>query len=116
MRPSAGIAECQQAQPDVTICTLCKPLICALAGDWGIGDDRRLLKALFRGGFSTEWQVDWGALVPQRTAVAARRRWRLMLKSVPDHLEKSLCDIIDELVSTHIPFLKDKAGRVSNDL
>lgn len=66
---------------------------------------------MYRGGHSREWQVDWGALVPERTAVAAKRRWRLMLKSVPEHQEKEFPDIVDELVSTHIPALMQRAAR-----
>ena len=80
-------------------------------GDWGIGDDRRLLKALYREGHSREWQVDWGAMVPERTAVAAKRRWRLMLKSVPAYQEKEFADIVEELVSTHLPALKQRAAQ-----
>lgn len=79
-------------------------------GDWGLGDDRRLLKALYREGHSREWQVDWGAVVPGRSAVAAKRRWRLMLKSVPACQEKEFPDIVEELVSTHLPALKQRAG------
>ena len=81
------------------------------AGDWGIGDDRRLLKALFRAGYSREWQVDWGNVVSERTALAAKRRWRLMLKSVPDYQEKEFADVVDELVSAHLPALKQKAAQ-----
>ena len=84
---------------------------CTHSGDWGIGDDRRLLKALFRSGCSTEWQVDWSVVVPQRTAVAAKRRWRLMLKSVPDAQEKEFPAIVDKLVSTYVPALKQRAGQ-----
>ena len=80
-------------------------------GDWGIGDDRRLLKALYRAGHAREWQVDWGVVVPQRSAVAAKRRWRLMLKSVPAYQEKEFPDIVEELVSAHLPALKDKAAQ-----
>ena len=79
-------------------------------GDWGIGDDRRLLKALYREGHSREWQVDWGAVVPERTAVAAKRRWRLMLKSVPAYQEKEFAEVVEELVSTHLPALKQRAA------
>lgn len=85
----------------------------AHSGDWGIGDDRRLLKALFRSSCSTEWQVDWSAVVPQRTAVAAKRRWRLMLKSVPDAQEKEFPAIVDELVSRYVPALKQRAGQAA---
>ena len=81
------------------------------AGVWGIGDDRRLLKALLKGGYSTEWQVDWSTLIPQRTATAARRRWQLMLKSVPDHQEKGFADIVDELVTMHLPVLKQRLSQ-----
>lgn len=55
--------------------------------------------------------MDWSVVVPQRTAVAAKRRWRLMLKSVPDAQEKEFPAIVDELVSTYVPALKQRAGQ-----
>ena len=70
-----------------------------------------MLKALLRGGYSTEWQVDWGELIPQRTAAAAKRRWRLMLKSVPDHQDKQFAGIVDELVNIHLPVWKQKVNQ-----
>ena len=54
------------------------------SGDWGPGDDRRMLKALYRSGATNEWEVDWGNLVSQRSAHHAKRRWRLMLQCVED--------------------------------
>ena len=54
--------------------------------------------------------MDWGAVVPERSAAAAKRRWRLMLKSVPAYQEKEFPDIVEELVSTHLPALKQRAG------
>ena len=50
--------------------------------------------------------MDWGTVVPERSAVAARRRWRLMLKSVPEYQEKEFAEIVEDLVSTHLPALK----------
>ena len=51
--------------------------------------------------------------MPQRTAIAAKRRWRLMLKSVPDAQEKEFPAIVDELVSTYVPALKQRAGQAA---
>ena len=43
----------------------------AAPGDWGSGDDRRMLRALLASGAAEEWQPDWGAVVPERTAAQA---------------------------------------------
>ncbi len=59
-----------------------------LAGDWGSGDDRRMLKALLASGARQEFQVDWAELVQGRSAAACRRRWRLMLKCIPNRMER----------------------------
>ncbi|KAK9840762.1 hypothetical protein WJX81_003109 [Elliptochloris bilobata] len=67
-------------------------------GDWGSGDDRRLLRALLASGAAQEWQPDWGALVPTRTAAQARRRWRLMLKCVPEPAERGFRGALDFLM------------------
>lgn len=75
-------------------------------GDWGAGDDRRMLKALFRSGAVNEWDVDWSALVPGRTSAVTKRRWRLMLKCVPDGADRDFADCIDYLVDAYTPDLK----------
>lgn len=37
-------------------------------GDWGVGDDRRMLRALLAlGPGAREWQVAWGELVEGRS-------------------------------------------------
>jgi hypothetical protein len=36
-------------------------------GDWGKGDDRRMLTALYDGGYEVEWDVPWGSLVEGRS-------------------------------------------------
>jgi hypothetical protein len=41
-------------------------------GEWGSGDDKRLLRALLASGAAQEWQPDWGGLVPGRTAAQVR--------------------------------------------
>jgi hypothetical protein len=87
----------------------------ACAGDWGSGDDRRMLKALLQSGAAAEWEVDWGGLVPQRSAQHARRRWRLMLKCVPEHAEKDFDQILDFLVTTYTPDLKKGAAEEDGD-
>ena len=85
------------------------------AGDWGPGDDRRMLKALVQSGAAHEWEVDWGGLVPQRGAQHAKRRWRLMLKCVPEHTEKEFDQILDFLVATYTPDLRSRAAGESED-
>ena len=40
-------------------------------GEWGVGDDRRMLAALFSSAIENEWQVAWDNLVDGRTAAQA---------------------------------------------
>ena len=80
-------------------------------GDWGPGDDRRMLRALWLAAPAAEFEVKWGEVVGGRTAVQARRRWRLMAKAVPDHREMEFSEIIDYLVTQYMPRLKEKAPR-----
>ena len=42
-------------------------------GDWARGDDRRLLKALWRSVWEEEWEVPWGSLVKDRKEKTVRR-------------------------------------------
>ena len=79
-------------------------------GDWGAGDDRRMLRALWRAGPAAEYEVKWGSLVEGRTAAQARRRWRLMTKAVAEHREKEFPEIVDYLVEAYMPRLKEKQG------
>lgn len=74
-------------------------------GEWGSGDDRRLLRALFKTGASEDFQVDWGQLVPSRTAQQTRRRWRLMLKCVKDANDREFSDNLQRLVKSFTPDL-----------
>ena len=94
------------------VCTKadCRHVGALHAGDWGAGDDRRMLRALVRSGSTREWDVDWGGLVPQRSAQHAKRRWRLMLKCVPEHTEKEFHQILDFLVATYTPDLQRGAA------
>jgi hypothetical protein len=71
-----------------------------------VGDDRRMLRSLYRCGAVEEWEVDWGALVPQRPAQVAKRRWRLMLQCVPDRYERSFTEIVNYLIDTYAPDIK----------
>lgn len=75
------------------------------AGEWGSGDDRRLLRALLKTGASEDFQVDWGQLVPSRTAQQTRRRWRLMLKCVKDANDREFSDNLQRLVRSFTPDL-----------
>jgi hypothetical protein len=45
-----------------------------------------------------EWELDWGALVPNRTANQARRRWTLMLKHVENVNDKEFTERLLTLV------------------
>ena len=75
------------------------------SGEWGSGDDRRLLRALFKTGATEDFQVDWGQLVPTRTAQQTRRRWRLMLKCVKDANDREFSDNLHRLVKSFTPDL-----------
>ena len=70
-------------------------------GEWGLGDDRRMLRAIYAAilaGASQEYDLDWEALVAGREAAAARRRWRLMLRVVPEHRDLEFVDAVEALV------------------
>ena len=75
------------------------------SGEWGSGDDRRLLRALAKSGATEDFHVDWGQLVASRTAQQARRRWRLMLKCVKDAHDREFSDNLNQLVTTYAPDL-----------
>ena len=79
-------------------------------GEWGSGDDRRMLKALWSLGACMEYQVPWAKLVAGRTSEQCRRRWRLMVKSVPGAKHLEFHDIVERLVDTFLPRLKDSSG------
>jgi len=48
-------------------------------GDWGVGDDKRMLLALQEGGYELEWEVPWGSLVEGRTEQVRLCVWRSAL-------------------------------------
>lgn len=53
-----------------------------------------------------EYEVPWATLVKQRAGVLSKRRWNIMLKSVPDHVEKSFAECRDYLIDTYAPQLR----------
>lgn len=55
-----------------------------------------------------EYEVDWGGLVPGRSAKVSLQRWRLMQKRVPDYLEKGLHDQLDWIVDEYAPQLRKR--------
>eukprot|EP00798_Chlamydomonas_sp_ICE-L_P027725 gene27725-7371_t len=67
------------------------------SGEWALGDDITLVSALQSASCEWPWEVEWDHLVPNRTAEQAKRRWRSMLKALPDHLEKSFDACVEEL-------------------
>ena len=80
------------------------------SGEWGSGDDRRLLRALLKSGATEDFHVDWGRLVASRTAQQARRRWRLMLKCVMDAHDREFSQNLNQLVTTFVPHLLPAAA------
>ncbi len=75
------------------------------SGEWGSGDDRRLLRALAKTGATHDFQVDWSQLVASRSAMQARRRWRLMLKCVKDATDREFHENLHTLLETFTPDL-----------
>lgn len=56
-----------------------------------------------------EWEVDWANLVVGRTAEQTRRRWTLMLKHVPDALDKEFAERLSYLLGKFMPGSKEAA-------
>jgi transposase-like protein len=79
-------------------------------GEWGVGDDRRMLRALWAAQPRGEFAVNWAGLVGERTASQARRRWRLMIKAVPDCREKEFGELLESLVDKYMPHLRQHDG------
>lgn len=79
-----------------------------VAGEWGLGDDRKLLKGLLMADARQMFLAPWDDVVKGRTAQQARRRWNLMVKRVPDAYEKSFSEQLDYLVDTFAPGLRHK--------
>lgn len=80
-------------------------------GEWGDGDDKRLLKALYQSGATKEYEVeDWGALVPGRSEGQCKRRWKLMVKAVPEWRGADLGRCVGYLVQKYMPKLLKREG------
>ena len=77
-------------------------------GQWESKDDRRLLRGMLRSGAQEAWGVPWGELVQGRSSQQCKRRWNLMLKRVPDWVNKSFTESLQLLVETHYPKLLRK--------
>lgn len=54
-----------------------------------------------------EFEVNWINLVDQRSGVHSKRRWNLMVKHVPEYLQKSFDEQLNFLVDTFAPQLRD---------
>ncbi|GAX76397.1 hypothetical protein CEUSTIGMA_g3842.t1 [Chlamydomonas eustigma] len=80
-------------------------------GDWGRGDDKRMLTALWSNSYNEVWEVLWGSLVDGRSEQQAKRRWLLMCKSIPDARNLSFQEILEMLVDKHMPQLKQKEDK-----
>eukprot|EP00798_Chlamydomonas_sp_ICE-L_P030909 gene30909-35961_t len=71
------------------------------SGEWALEDDITLVRALKSAGYESWWEADWGRLVPNRAAEHAKRRWKSMLKTLPDYLEKSFDVCVEELAEKY---------------
>lgn len=89
----------------------------ASAGEWGSGDDRRLLKGLLRSGARQVFDVDWGVVVEGRTEKQARRRWQLMTRHVPDANDLEFDEHLEFLARKFTPDLwaRYRGAENSND-
>lgn len=80
-------------------------------GDWGKGDDKRLLKALYQSGATKEYEVeDWGALVPGRSQGQCKRRWKSMVKVVPGWRDAEMGRCVGYLAQKYMPKLLKGEG------
>lgn len=50
--------------------------------------------------------MPWATVLKQRTGVQCKRRWNIMIRSVPEHVEKSFAQCLDYLVDTYAPNLR----------
>ena len=75
-------------------------------GDWGRGDDRRLLASMLALPVGTpEHWVEWEGLVEGRAGAAAKRRWALMKKQAPKGVGDAPRDVARALAEVHAPQL-----------
>eukprot|EP00890_Picochlorum_soloecismus_P002664 jgi/Picsp_1/3399/NSC_06237-R1_protein len=75
-------------------------------GEWGVGDDRRMLRSLWSlGGHPMEHEVPWDGLVKNRTADQCKRRWKLMKKNVPKAKDLDFHGVLEHLVKRFMPTL-----------
>lgn len=58
-----------------------------------------------------EYEVPWPTVLEQRTGQQSKRRWYIMLKSVPDHVEKSFTESLSYLVDTYAPKLRKQLAQ-----
>lgn len=54
-----------------------------------------------------EFEVKWNNLINHRSGVHCKRRWNLMVKHVPEYLQKSFVEQLDFLVDTFAPKLRE---------
>ncbi|GFH22205.1 uncharacterized protein HaLaN_19631 [Haematococcus lacustris] len=64
-------------------------------GDWGQGEDKALVQALWEGGWEQDWEVPWDKLVAGRDGAAAKRRWHLLCNAVRDSRNKDFSEAPD---------------------
>ncbi|KAI8107690.1 hypothetical protein M9435_002718 [Picochlorum sp. BPE23] len=74
-------------------------------GDWGPGDDKKLLSALWKCGKEIDCDVPWDSLVSGRTASQCKRRWAIMKKRVKNSKDYEFGQLVQKLVELYLPNL-----------
>jgi hypothetical protein len=72
----------------------------SLPGDspWSHADDAVLVRALYDSGACEESEVEWDALVPNRSRAQCLKRWRMLVKTVWAFRDKGFAACVGELL------------------
>lgn len=54
--------------------------------------------------------------LPPRPAPQAKRRWRLMVKSIPDSRDLEFGELVEALVDRHLPQLREQAAQQQQEV
>lgn len=77
-------------------------------GDWGGGEDKTLLSALWKCGKEMDCDVPWESLVSGRTASQCKRRWAIMKKRVKGSKDYEFGQLVRKLVEMYLPQLLEE--------
>ena len=79
------------------------------AGEWGAGEDKKMLRALVASGAESEAGVRWGNVVEGRSADVTMRRWVMMKKFVPGSRFLGFRQCLDRIVAQRAGKVKKQA-------